>query len=506
MSTLRETIPWLVARQVAATPDAPAVLHAGRSLTYRELLDRAGRVARRLMSAGAGPETVVALALPRTADLVVALLGVLASGAAFLPLDLRYPAPRLRYLLADAAPALILTESATLPDLPADGPPRLLLDDHDLALPGAGEGEGGGLPEAGLRPGNPAYLMYTSGSTGTPKGVVITHATVVNGVRELAAVAGLHAGSRMLASSSINFDVSVFEIVAALTAGAVVEVVRDVFAAGDGNWAGDVLHTVPSVFAEMLAQSGGKIDVATVFFAGEVLPAALVARVRDAVPGVRVVNAYGQTESFYATTYTVPDGFAGVGGVPIGTPLRNMRAYVLDPGLGPVPPGAPGELYVGGMVARCYHGRPGLTAERFVADPFGPPGRRMYRTGDLARRNEDGFLEILGRTDHQVKIRGIRVEPAEVDTVLGTYPGIARAVTMLRPGRAGRQAALVAAVVPARPDADLSARTLRRFVADRLPSHLVPAAFVVLDRLPLTPNGKLDMAALSAVVSAPERG
>ncbi|MFC6085298.1 amino acid adenylation domain-containing protein [Sphaerisporangium aureirubrum] len=497
----RLTIPQLVARQAAATPDAPAVVHEGRSLTYRELREHAERVARALARAGAGRESVVALALPRTADLVVGLLGVLASGAAFLPLDPGYPAPRLRHLLADAAPALVLTDAATLPDLPVEGTRCLLLDDlGGPGGPGAGDGE---PPGTGLRPGNLAYVMYTSGSTGTPKGAAITHATVVNGVAELARVAGLRPGSRMLASSSINFDVSVFEIVAALSTGATVEVVRDVLAlAGPRGWTGDVLHTVPSVFAEVLGQSRGKVGVGTAFFAGEGLTATLVARVRDAVPGVRVVNAYGQTESFYATTYTVPERFGGTGGVPIGAPLPGMRTYVLGPGLVPVPPGVPGELYVGGAVARGYHARPGLTAERFVADPFGPPGQRMYRTGDLARWNGDGVLEVLGRTDHQVKIRGIRVEPAEVDAVLGTHPGVARVVTTLRPVREGRQAELVAVVVPADPDAGLSPRALRRFLADRLPVHLIPAAFVLLDRLPLTPNGKLDLAELSALVSA----
>jgi amino acid adenylation domain-containing protein len=498
----RLTVPQLVARQVAATPDMPAVLHADQSLTYRELYERAGRLARALMRAGAGPESVVALALPRTVDLVVALLGVLASGAGFLPLDPWYPSPRLRFLLEDAAPELVLTDSTTLPDLPVTDLRSLCLDSLDLAGPGTDD-DGRDLPTTALRPDNLAYLMYTSGSTGMPKGAAISHATVVNGVRELAAVAELRAGSRMLASSSINFDVSVFEIVAALSTGATVEIVRDIFAlAENGSWSGDVLHTVPSVFAEAFGHTERKIDVRTAFFAGEGLPAALVARVREAIPGVRVINAYGQTESFYATTYTVPDGFATTGGVPIGAPLGNMRVYVLGPGLVPVPPGVPGELYVGGAVARCYHARPGLTAERFVAEPFGPPGQRMYRTGDLARWTQDGFLEHLGRTDDQVKIRGIRVEPAEVDAVLSTHSRIARVVTVLRSAQAGRQSELVSVVVPTGPGADLSKRMLRRFVADRLPSHLIPAAFVVLDRLPLAPNGKLDMARLLDMVAA----
>jgi amino acid adenylation domain-containing protein len=543
------TIPELVRRQVIATPDAVAVVSDGRSLSYRELDARAERLSRELVRAGARPESVVALALPRTAELVVALLGVLKSGAGYLPIDPGYPSQRLGFLLADAAPDLILTDSETLPTLPvpADSGIRccridaLDLDgsgadggfggNHGFGGDGGSGGDGGesgadggsgvrgagadggfGVRGAGadgwavagadpgaavVRPENLAYLMYTSGSTGTPKGVAITHANVVNGVSRLAGVVGMRPGSRMLAGTSINFDVSVFEVFTALSTGATVEVVRDILVLGErGGWTGAVLHTVPSVFAGVLDTAGSGIEVDTAVFAGESLPATLVQQVRKAIPAATVVNAYGQTESFYATTFTVPDGWDGAGGVPIGTPLGNMRTYVLGPGLAPVPPGVVGELYVAGAVARGYHARPGLTAERFVADPFGPAGRRMYRTGDLARWNSDGQLEHLGRGDTQLKLRGVRIEPAEIEEALVAHPGVAHAVTMLRavPGSGSKR--LVAYVVPAEPGADLDPRRLRRFVADRLPAFMIPAAFVVLDRLPLAANGKLDLSRL----------
>jgi amino acid adenylation domain-containing protein len=492
------TIPDLVRRQVAATPDAVAVVCDDVTLTYRELDERAGRLARVLVRAGARPESVIGLALPRSADLVVGMLGILKSGAAYLPIDPRYPSTRLGHLLADAEPDLVLTDTATADVLPEDAVPRCLLDELDLDGATGTAADSGRIPPA--RPAGLAYLMYTSGSTGRPKGVAITHANVVNGVTRLAAVAGMGPGARMLASTSVNFDVSVFEVFTALSTGATLEVVRDVLVLGErGQWAGSALHTVPSVFAELLDRIAGRVAVDVVIFAGEGLSAPLVKQVRATIPGARIVNAYGQTESFYATTFMVPgdgdgDGDGG-GGVPIGRPLGNMRAYVLGPGLALVPPGVAGELYVGGTVGRGYHARAGATAERFVADPFGPAGARMYRTGDLARWNADGQLEHLGRGDTQLKIRGFRVEPAEVEAALAAHPGVAHAVAVLRPGRAGGTR-LVAYVVPVEPGDRLDPRKLRRFVADRLPPAMIPSAFGLLDRLPLTPNGKLDRAAL----------
>jgi amino acid adenylation domain-containing protein/non-ribosomal peptide synthase protein (TIGR01720 family) len=500
------TVPALIERQTGSCPDAIALVVDDQELTYRELDSRAGQVARVLAGHGAGPETLVALALPRSADLVVALLGILKSGAAYLPVDPRYPSARLDLILGQARPRLVLTDRATATVLPEDGTPRLYLDDIDWsARPVAASG-----PVA--RPDNLAYVMYTSGSTGTPKGVAITHRGVVNGVTQLAPIAGIQAGSRVLAGTSINFDVSVFEIVTTLSTGGTVELVRDVVALGErGGWSGSVISTVPSVFGELIDDIAGKTTPDTFVFAGEALPDSLVRRVRDAFPGARVVNAYGQSESFYACAAEITEpavtGFTG--SAPIGVPLANMRAYVLGPGLTVVPPGVVGELYVAGAVGRGYFGLAPLTAERFVADPFGPAGERMYRTGDLARWNAAGQLEFAGRDDHQMKLRGFRIEPGEVEAALTAHPAIEQAVVAVHEGHGSKR--LVAWVVAAGAGggtvdslgelavdltAGVSVAELRRFVAGRLPEFMMPSAFVTLDRLPLTANGKLDRSAL----------
>ncbi len=499
------TIPELVRRQVLATPYAAAVTCGDVLLTYRELDALADRLAQELRRRGVGTESLVALALPRTADLVVALLGILKSGAAYVPVDPRYPDRRLSHLLSDARPRLLLTDGNTAGSLPEHDVPLCLLEDLDLHREpdprvDRGDATGAGCAD-GPRPGNAAYVMYTSGSTGTPKGVVITHASVVNGVSQLAGIVGMKPDGRMLAGTSINFDVSVFEVFTTLSTGGCLDLVRDVLVLAErGGWSGDVLHTVPSVFAGMLERFAGTVDAATFVFAGEQMTADLVAQMRVAAPKAALVNAYGQTESFYATAYTVPEGWSGKGGVPIGRPLGGMRAYVLGPDLMPLSTGATGELYIAGAVARAYHRRADLTAERFVADPFGPPGSRMYRTGDLARWNGDGQLENLGRGDSQMKIRGFRVEPAEIEAALTTHPDIAQAAVALRPHTDGSPR-LVAYLVPAEPAGDghpsaLEPRKLRRFVAGLLPSVMIPSAFVRMEHLPLTLNGKLDRASL----------
>ncbi|MFJ1867448.1 amino acid adenylation domain-containing protein [Streptomyces sp. NPDC088097] len=486
------TVNGLVEAQAARTPDAVAVEAGGASLTYRELNARADRLARELAGHGVGPESVVAVSLPRTPALVVALLAVLKAGGAYLPVDPKYPSQRLAAILDEARPRLVLTDSATVGALPAHEAPDLLLDALDLS-------EAATALDVPVHADRLAYVMYTSGSTGKPKGVAITHANVVNGVLRLAAEVGMEQGKRLLAGTSVNFDVSVFEIFTTLTAGGIVEVVRDVLVLGERQgWSGSVISTVPSAFAELVDEISGRTTVETVVFAGEALPASLVDKTRAAFPGVRIVNAYGQSESFYASTHTVGDGPQDrAGSAPVGTPLGNMRAYVLGPGLTPVPPGAVGELYVGGNVGRGYHGRPELTAERFVADPFGPSGARMYRTGDLARWSEEGRLEYVGRADAQVKVRGFRVEPGEVEAAITAHTGIAQAVVIARDGRGGGTSKqLVAYVVLAVPGDDATTKELNGFVSQRLPDFMVPSAFVVLDRLPLTPNGKLDRAEL----------
>ncbi len=481
------TVPALVERQAAATPDSVAVVCGDVTWTYAEVRTRTDAVARALAERGVGRDSLVGLALSRTADLVPGLLGILKSGAGYVPIDPRYPSKRLDVILADARPQLILTDAGAREALPGNDIPRVLVEEIDFAATEP--------PECPALPADLAYVMYTSGSTGRPKGVAITHAGVVNGVSRLASAIGIGAGTRTLASTSVNFDVSVFEIVTTLAHGGSVEVVPDVLAIGDrGGWTGSVVSTVPSVFAELVGQLRDRIDIETVVFAGEALTSELVAKVTEALPGVRVVNAYGQTESFYATVFEGD----GEGVVPIGKPLGNMRTYVLGPGLKPVPPGMVGELYVAGEVARGYHGRSALTAERFVADPFGPAGQRMYRTGDLARW-KGGVLDYAGRADDQVKVRGFRIEPAEVEAALTAHPGVAGAAVLVREKR------LIGYVVPTGSgitgtEADLTAGVtageLRTFASARLPEFMVPANFVVLDRFPLAPNGKLDRAAL----------
>ncbi len=492
------TVPALFERRAAQCPQSVAVVSGDTSYTYRELDAAADRLARELVRRGVGPETLVGLALPRSAELVVGLLGILKAGGAYLPVDPRYPSARLDFVLADARPHLLLTNAEAAAVLPDSGVPRLFLDD----VPDDADG----MPtpvSATLRPDNVAYVMYTSGSTGTPKGAAVTHATVVNGVMRLAAAVGVHERTRMLAGTSVNFDVSVFEILTTLFAGGTLDVVRDVLRlGGGGGWRGGVISTVPSVFAELLDEIAATTSVETLVFAGEALPAALVRRARAAFPGVRVVNAYGQTESFYATLFTA-DGATDTGGMPLGGPIGNMRAYVLGSGLASVPVGVVGELYVAGHIARGYHHHPGLTAERFVADPYGLPGSRMYRTGDLARWTPEGHLEYAGRTDTQVKMRGFRIEPGEVEVALTAHPQVAQAVVVVRDTAGSKQ--LVGYVVPSsrtvREDsvdllAGIGAQELRAAVARRLPDFMVPSAFVVLDRLPLTPNGKVDRTAL----------
>ncbi|MGA4837707.1 amino acid adenylation domain-containing protein [Streptomyces sp. G45] len=479
------TVPALFARQAARTPDAPAVVCGGTTHTYADLDARSDRLARALAGHGVGPETLVALALPRTADLVVGVLGILKAGGAYLPIDPSHPGARLGHVLADAAPRLLLTDTPTLRELPDTATPALLVDEADTA-------DAWGRDATPVAPGpqHLAYVIYTSGSTGRPKGVAVTHANVVNGLDSLVRRVGLAPGRRMLSSTSVSFDVAAFELFATLTTGGCVEIVRDVLALAErDDWAVDIISSVPSAFAELVDGLGDRARPTTLVFAGEALPADLVTRARAALPGVRVVNAYGQTESFYATTHTAdeepPDGS---GSAPIGTPLGNMRAYVLGPALAPLADGAVGELYVAGAVSRGYHGRPDLTAERYVPDPFGPPGARMYRTGDLARWNTRGELEYRGRADDQVKIRGYRVEPGEVHAALTAHPRIAQAAVVAQGPAAARR--LTAYVVPADGSGEAAPdlAELRAFVAGRLPAYMVPSAFVPLDRLPLSPT------------------
>ncbi|WP_051712775.1 non-ribosomal peptide synthetase [Spirillospora albida] len=488
LPTPSATVPDLFEVQAARTPDATAVIAGEAELTYAALNARANRLARHLVARGVGAEDFVALALPRDGNLIVAALAVLKAGAAYQPIDLAYPADRIAYMLDDAAPACVITTSGA--DLPG-GTPRVELD--ALSLDGAPDGN---LTDADrvrpLRPANPAYVIYTSGSTGRPKGVVISHANVVDFCAEAMASYGLERMTRVLFSTSLNFDVSVFEWLVPLTVGGEIEVVRDLLEVAErGGWQGSLISGVPSAFAVLLQRGGLRLDARDVAFGGEALPPQLVRDARALLPDARISNIYGPTEATVFVTGWYDDGNTD-GFAPIGRPMANTRAYVLDERLQPVPVGVPGELYVAGDgLARGYLRRPSLSADRFVACPFGGPGERMYRTGDLVRWNRAGHIEYLGRLDHQVKVRGFRIELGEIETALAAHPDVSQSVVVARRDAAG-DTALVGYVV----GGPVDAAALRAFVATSLPDYMVPSAIVVLDAFPLNPNGKLDRSAL----------
>ncbi|HEV3294386.1 MAG TPA: amino acid adenylation domain-containing protein, partial [Streptosporangiaceae bacterium] len=417
------TLPELFGEQVARTPDATAVIYDGTQLTYAELNARANQLARYLVSLGAGPEQLAAIAMPRSADMIVAVLAVLKAGAAYLPVDPAYPADRIAFMLADAAPVAVLTTTGLAGlDLPA-GIRRIVLDDPATMAVVAGlDGDDPGTPPP-LQ--GPAYVIYTSGSTGRPKGVVVEHRNVAGLLCWARAEFTAGELAKVLVSTSLSFDVSVFEIFTPLVSGGSIEVVRDLLALADrggGAWDGSLISAVPSALSEVLSVHGATASARTVVLAGEALTGHAATAIGAALPGAEVRNLYGPTEAtVYATAWRAgtADAPPVAGNPPIGRPVWNTRALVLDAALQLVPIGVAGELYLaGGQLARGYLNRPGLTGERFVACPFGAAGERMYRTGDLARWNAAGQIEYLGRSDDQVKIRGYRIEPGEIEAVL----------------------------------------------------------------------------------------
>ncbi|MET9303707.1 amino acid adenylation domain-containing protein, partial [Micromonospora aurantiaca] len=475
----------LFERQVAATPDVPAVIAGEVQVSYRQLNAAANRVARHLAGLGMGPESLVAVVMDRGIDLVAALLGVWKAGAAYVPMDPHLPADRVEYMLSDSGARHMLTSAAGEWTVPAT---------VVAELAGVDDGPVPGVP---VSAGSAAYVIYTSGSTGRPKGVAIPVGALVNFLVDMRGRVGMTPADRLLAVTTVGFDIAGLELFVPLLSGAAV-VVADGDAVHDParmraeiDRAGvTTVQATPTLWQSLLAEQPQLAAGLEVLVGGEALPLQVAQSLHDTAR--RVTNVYGPTETtIWSTSSVVRE--QSTGEPSIGRPIGNTQVYVLDGFLQPVPPGVAGDLYIAGAgVARGYVGRPGLTGERFVASPF-EPGRRMYRTGDLAKWAADGVLDFLGRVDDQVKLRGFRIELGEIAAVLQDHPAVGQVAVVLREDSPGDKR-LVAYVVPAGGDVT----GLREFAGQRLPDYMVPAAVVVVQRLPWTANGKLDRRALPA--------
>ncbi|POX57919.1 non-ribosomal peptide synthetase [Streptomyces sp. Ru62] len=496
------TLPALFEEHAAAAPDRAALaVPGGTEVPYGRLNADANRLARLLLGHGAGPGAVVALVLPRCPLTVTALLAVLKTGAAYLPVDPDYPAERIAYMLGDAAPAAVLTVRESAGRVP-DGTSSVVLDDPATADLVAGLSGADVTDAERTRPlsaRDTAYVIYTSGSTGRPKGVAVPHAGAAHLVAHHREELGTGPDTRVLQFASFSFDATVWELAASLFSGGTL-----VPATAESRLSAPLLagllteqritHALlpPTVVGRFPEPAALPADLC-LMVGGEACPPAVVERT---AARVTLRNAYGPTEITVAATLSAPLA-PGSGRPPIGRPLPNVRVYVLDTALAPVPDGITGELYIAGAgLAQGYRGRPATTAERFVADPYGPPGTRMYRTGDLVRRRADGELDYMGRADQQIKLRGFRIEPGEIESALTRHPVIAQAAVVLTP--ADGSGRLTGYVVPVPGVAAVDVPVLTAYLAESLPAHMVPSALVSLPALPLTPNGKLDVRALPA--------
>nr|CCE88377.1 non-ribosomal peptide synthetase/polyketide synthase [Sorangium cellulosum] len=478
--------------QARRTPLAVAVEHEDARITYAELEAQANRLAHHLRALGVGPEALVGLCVERSPSMVVGLLAVLKAGGAYVPLDPAYPAERIAFMLEDTKAKVLLTQASLSERLPAGGA-RVVRMDADApawaALPGS-------PPESGVRSDNLAYVIYTSGSTGRPKGVALEHRGSVLFLRWTQRAFSEDEVAAVIASTSVSFDVSFFEIFAPLVRGGRIRLLRDVMeveraALDEARW---MLVTVPSAVRALIQEGRLPRQIRALNLAGEALDQRTVDLIFERAPHVeRVRDLYGPTED---TTYSTCAVRRAGGRQVIGRPIENTRAYVLDKGLQRTPVGVPGELYLAGsQLARGYLDRPELTAERFIRDPLsGVPGARMYRTGDLARWNEHGELEYLGRIDNQVKLRGFRIELGEIEAALSSHPSVRSCVVVVWEYAPGDRR-LVAHVVPS--GGECSEGALREHLRAKLPAYMVPHAFEVLASLPTTPNGKVDRKALS---------
>jgi amino acid adenylation domain-containing protein len=500
-----ETLPDLFAAQAARRPDAVALSFEGEALTYGELARRAGHIARRLRGLGVGAEVPVALWCERDLQLPVAVLGVLAAGGVYVPIDPAWPAERVAFVLEDSGSRILLRGRGT-------ARPLVMPQVQVIDLDGAGDGP---FPAGIVAPDNAAYVIYTSGSTGQPKGVAVTHRNVARLLAATRPWFGFGEGDVWTLFHSCAFDFSVWEIWGALAHGGRLAVVPfwasrspDAMAEILEREGVTVLNQTPSAFYALLDRVAGPV-LSWVIFGGEALDAGRLAPwwERHASERPRLANMYGITETTVHVTFrpVLPgDAWSGVGSA-IGEAIPDLSVYVLGPELVPVPLGVPGELHVSGAgLARGYLGRPDLTAERFVPNPFTQePGARLYRTGDLGRRRASGELEYLGRVDLQVKVRGFRIEPGEIEAALVRHPAVTEAAVVVRDDLPGGRG--LAAFWTPSGDATAGTHELRVFLKEHLPEALVPAVFARLDRLPVTPNGKVDRRALAAIRVAPAR-
>ncbi|WP_405806434.1 amino acid adenylation domain-containing protein [Streptomyces sp. NBC_00210] len=481
--------------------NAPALRCGSERLTYAQLHARADRLAHELVAQGAGPGTLVAITLPRSADLVIATLAVVKAGAAYLPLDPDYPADRIGYMLDDAAPVLVLTTTAVAHALPAvTERPHLALDTEATAQQIAARPTGP-VATPDPHPLDTAYTIYTSGSTGRPKGVVVPQGALINLVHDMAGRFRIGADDRFLSVTTFGFDISNLEIFVPLLAGAELvlaerDTVRDPAALARliSDSDATVMQATPTLWHALVTEQPQSLAGLRVLIGGEAVGEPLADALRAAAR--EVTNVYGPTETTIWSTAATLDGVRG-GVPPIGRPIANTQVYVLDDALRPAPAGAIGELYIAGDgVARGYHGRPSLTATRFVPDPYGPAGSRMYRTGDVVRWGADGQIEYIGRADHQVKIRGFRIELGEIESALAAHADVAQATVLAREDRPGDTQLVAYTVAVEGRTADPAA--LRAHLGETLPAHMVPALFVAMDALPLTANGKVDRKLLPA--------
>src|SRR5262252_4512972 len=494
------TLPQLFAAQAARTPDAVAVVFGDEQLSYGELEGRANQLAHQLRALGVGAERVVGVCLERSLELVVSLIAILKAGGAYLPLDPGYPRERLSFMLADAGAAVLISASRLRDRLDAPGVRRLELDREGAAI----AAHPTSAPAGAVAPHNLAYVIYTSGSTGTPKGVAVEHASLANKILTLGRDFNVGSSFRSALVISCAFDASIEQALLPLIGGGTAVVISDAIRESPAQFWHQLIRDdvtfmscVPSYLESVIPGAPDNAALHHLVLGGEVFTAAFEKEILRHLEVARITNLYGPTEVTIDAIGFAVEGEQSDARIPIGRPLPNYRVYVLDSCLEPVPVGVVGELYIAGAgVGRGYVGRGGLTAERFVADRYGAAGGRMYRSGDLARWRGDGVLEFVGRADHQVKVRGFRIEPGEIEASLVGHASVSQAVVVARSDRVGVTQLVGYVVLAAGGDAD--AAVLRAHVGARLPDYMVPSAIVVLDRLPLTANGKLDRGALPA--------